>query len=164
MVAFIDVDDIKFVINYDFPQSSEDYVHRIGRTGRRDRKGTAYTFFTQQNAKYAPDLVKILAEAGQYVDPALTEMAQLSQFYRPRSAYTGIWSDWRPAKNGQCFRPLPRQGGGVQRIRRQAAELAQALQRRRERLRRQETALRRLDPARRWRQQLRRLRWQERRG
>ena len=33
-----DVDDIKFVINYDYPNNSEDYVHRIGRTGRRDKK------------------------------------------------------------------------------------------------------------------------------
>lgn len=30
--------DIKFVINYDYPNNSEDYVHRIGRTGRRDNK------------------------------------------------------------------------------------------------------------------------------
>ncbi|ETN69469.1 hypothetical protein NECAME_15289 [Necator americanus] len=32
------VDDIKYVINYDYPNNSEDYVHRIGRTGRRDKK------------------------------------------------------------------------------------------------------------------------------
>lgn len=34
----LDVHDIKFVINYDYPNNSEDYVHRIGRTGRRDQK------------------------------------------------------------------------------------------------------------------------------
>lgn len=34
---FTDVDDIKYVINFDYPNNSEDYVHRIGRTGRRDR-------------------------------------------------------------------------------------------------------------------------------
>ncbi len=33
----LDVDDIKFVINYDYPQCSEDYVHRIGRTGRCEK-------------------------------------------------------------------------------------------------------------------------------
>lgn len=37
----LDVSDIKFVINYDYPNNSEDYVHRIGRTGRRDRKVSA---------------------------------------------------------------------------------------------------------------------------
>ena len=38
------VDDIAYVINYDFPQSSEFYVHRIGRTGRAGASGQAITF------------------------------------------------------------------------------------------------------------------------
>merc|ERR550539_192996 len=41
----LDVDDIKFVINYDYPHCSEDYVHRIGRTARSNKSGTAYTLF-----------------------------------------------------------------------------------------------------------------------
>jgi len=40
----IDIDDIQMVINYDVPHDSEDYVHRIGRTARADRDGTAITF------------------------------------------------------------------------------------------------------------------------
>ena len=32
------VDDVKFVINYDYPNNSEDYIHRIGRTGRKENK------------------------------------------------------------------------------------------------------------------------------
>lgn len=39
----IDIDDVTHVINYDLPQSYEDYVHRIGRTGRNNKKGTALT-------------------------------------------------------------------------------------------------------------------------
>ena len=45
----LDVDDVKFVVNYDYPNNSEDYIHRIGRTGRRNNTGTAYTFFTSSN-------------------------------------------------------------------------------------------------------------------
>ena len=45
----LDVDDVKFVVNYDYPNNSEDYIHRIGRTGRRNNTGTAYTFFTSAN-------------------------------------------------------------------------------------------------------------------
>ena len=71
----LDVDDIKFVINYDYPNNSEDYVHRIGRTGRRDKKGTAYTFFTSQNAPKARDLIKVLEEAKQTVSNELRELA-----------------------------------------------------------------------------------------
>lgn len=40
----LDVDDVSHVINYDIPASYEDYIHRIGRTGRQGKKGTAYTF------------------------------------------------------------------------------------------------------------------------
>lgn len=40
----LDIDNISHVINYDLPESYEDYVHRIGRTGRADSKGVALTF------------------------------------------------------------------------------------------------------------------------
>lgn len=73
--AFPDVEDVKFVINYDYPSNSEDYVHRIGRTGRSQRTGTAYTFFTPQNSNKAADLVSVLKEAKQVINPKLQDMA-----------------------------------------------------------------------------------------
>ncbi|KAM7359141.1 ATP-dependent RNA helicase p62-like [Cochliomyia hominivorax] len=72
----LDVDGIKYVINFDFPQSSEDYIHRIGRTGRKHSTGTSYAFFTAKNAKCAKALVDILREANQNVNPDLEYMAQ----------------------------------------------------------------------------------------
>merc|ERR1712196_279531 len=59
----LDVKDIGFVVNYDFPNQIEDYIHRIGRTGRAGAYGTAYTFFTSKNGNFARDLVDILREA-----------------------------------------------------------------------------------------------------
>jgi ATP-dependent RNA helicase DDX5/DBP2 len=44
-----DVRNITHVLNYDYPNNSEDYVHRIGRTGRAGAKGTAITFFTTES-------------------------------------------------------------------------------------------------------------------
>jgi ATP-dependent RNA helicase DeaD len=44
----IDVTGISHIINYDIPQSSDDYVHRVGRTGRMGREGVAYTFVTTE--------------------------------------------------------------------------------------------------------------------
>jgi superfamily II DNA/RNA helicase len=41
-----DVKDITHVFNYDYPNNSEDYIHRIGRTARAGREGTAITLFT----------------------------------------------------------------------------------------------------------------------
>jgi len=66
------------VFNYDYPNNSEDYVHRIGRTGRAGRKGTAITLFTTENAKQARDLVNILQESKQTIDPRLAEMGRYS--------------------------------------------------------------------------------------
>lgn len=63
----LDVDNIKFVINYDYPQSSEDYVHRIGRTGRSNASGTSFAFFTENNGKQARDLISVLEEANQVI-------------------------------------------------------------------------------------------------
>ena len=77
-LLIVDVKDIKCVINYDFPSSLEDYVHRIGRTGRAGATGTALTFFTESNGKFARELIKILQEAGQVVSPALSAMARSS--------------------------------------------------------------------------------------
>lgn len=62
---YSDVEDVKFVINFDYPNNSEDYVHRIGRTGRSNNTGTAYTLFTYQNASKANDLINVLKEANQ---------------------------------------------------------------------------------------------------
>jgi ATP-dependent RNA helicase DDX5/DBP2 len=72
------VRDITHVFNYDYPNNSEDYVHRIGRTGRAGRKGTAITLFSTDNAKQARDLVAILTESKQNIDPRLAEMARYS--------------------------------------------------------------------------------------
>merc|ERR1719420_699085 len=70
----LDVDDVKFVVNYDYPNNSEDYIHRIGRTGRKDQTGTAYTLFTSANSPKARDLVSVLTEAKQVVNPKLAEL------------------------------------------------------------------------------------------
>lgn len=61
------MEDVKFVINYDYPSNSEDYVHRIGRTGRSNNTGTAYTLFTGQNSGKATDLISVLQEANQVI-------------------------------------------------------------------------------------------------
>ncbi len=44
----IDVSNISHIINYDLPQSSDDYVHRVGRTGRMGREGVAFSFVTPE--------------------------------------------------------------------------------------------------------------------
>ena len=50
MARGIDFKGVNTVINYDFPQSTVSYIHRIGRTGRAGREGRAITFFTEEDA------------------------------------------------------------------------------------------------------------------
>merc|ERR1712176_1429823 len=71
----LDVKDIKYVINYDFPNQIEDYIHRVGRTGRAGATGSSYTFFTQDKFRHAPDLIKVLQEANQPVPAELEKLA-----------------------------------------------------------------------------------------
>ncbi|XP_020234704.1 DEAD-box ATP-dependent RNA helicase 46 [Cajanus cajan] len=71
----LDIKDIRVVVNYDFPTGVEDYVHRIGRTGRAGATGLAYTFFGDQDAKYASDLIKVLEGANQKVPVELRDMS-----------------------------------------------------------------------------------------
>lgn len=73
----LDVSDIKHVINFDYPNTTEDYVHRIGRTGRSKSNGTAYTLFTEENVGQASELIAVLEEAKQDVDPALIELSKI---------------------------------------------------------------------------------------
>ncbi|KAL6424397.1 hypothetical protein ACFW04_009879 [Cataglyphis niger] len=71
----LDVEDVKYVINFDYPNSSEDYIHRIGRTGRCQSAGTAYAYFTPNNARQAKELIAVLEEAGQSINPQLADIA-----------------------------------------------------------------------------------------
>lgn len=54
----LDVKNLILVVNFDCPNHYEDYVHRCGRTGRAGSKGHAYTFITEEEGKYAGDIVK----------------------------------------------------------------------------------------------------------
>jgi ATP-dependent RNA helicase DDX5/DBP2 len=84
------------VINYDFPTGIEDYVHRIGRTGRAGATGVAYTFFCQNDARFAKDLIKILEVAEQRVPRELRALAlQGGSGRRTSHPVRG----WRPVDN-----------------------------------------------------------------
>lgn len=88
----LDVSDIKHVINFDYPNTTEDYVHRIGRTGRSKSNGTAYTFFTEENAGQAGELINVLQEAKQEVDPALLELSKIK--FGRRSKYSNYRNNY----------------------------------------------------------------------
>jgi len=69
----LDIPGVDYVINYSFPLTIEDYVHRIGRTGRAGRDGTAHTFFQLCDKLRAGELVKVLKDANQEVPAAMND-------------------------------------------------------------------------------------------
>ncbi|KFB37613.1 hypothetical protein ZHAS_00004849 [Anopheles sinensis] len=70
----LDIPNVKQVINFDLPSEVEEYVHRIGRTGRMGNLGTATSFFNEKNRNVANGLVRLLAETGQEIPGFLEEM------------------------------------------------------------------------------------------
>jgi ATP-dependent RNA helicase RhlE len=64
----IDVDDLEYVINYEIPNISETYVHRIGRTGRAGANGTAISLCDADEKDYLRDIEKLIAKKIQVID------------------------------------------------------------------------------------------------
>jgi len=64
----IDVDDLEYVINYEIPNISETYVHRIGRTGRAGANGTAISFCDAEEKEYLKDIEKLITKKIQVVN------------------------------------------------------------------------------------------------
>ncbi|CAI7741091.1 unnamed protein product [Closterium sp. NIES-54] len=67
----LDIPNVEVVINCTFPLTTEDYVHRIGRTGRAGNKGIAHTLFTSEDKARAGELVNVLRQANQPVPEGL---------------------------------------------------------------------------------------------
>jgi ATP-dependent RNA helicase RhlE len=64
----IDVDDLEYVINFEIPNISETYVHRIGRTGRAGAKGTAISFCDAEEKEYLRDIEKLITKKIQVIN------------------------------------------------------------------------------------------------
>ena len=65
---------LKYVINYDFPTSIEQYCHRVGRTGRDNQIGFAYSLLSRNLAAMAKDLIHLLERCNQVVEPNLISL------------------------------------------------------------------------------------------
>eukprot|EP00568_Trieres_chinensis_P000560 CAMPEP_0183291474 /NCGR_PEP_ID=MMETSP0160_2-20130417/883_1 /TAXON_ID=2839 ORGANISM="Odontella Sinensis, Strain Grunow 1884" /NCGR_SAMPLE_ID=MMETSP0160_2 /ASSEMBLY_ACC=CAM_ASM_000250 /LENGTH=635 /DNA_ID=CAMNT_0025452287 /DNA_START=158 /DNA_END=2061 /DNA_ORIENTATION=- len=67
----LDIPDVEAVVNYTFPLTIEDYVHRIGRTGRAGKSGLSHTFFQSGDKARAGELQQVLRQAGQEIPEEL---------------------------------------------------------------------------------------------
>ena len=81
----IDVSNISHIINYDIPEVCEDYVHRVGRTGRMGKEGVAYSLVTPyQNVELARIEEKISLELT--TDELQEEIEETWEDFEPRAA------------------------------------------------------------------------------
>ncbi|KAI9818099.1 MAG: DEAD-box ATP-dependent RNA helicase [Pycnora praestabilis] len=72
----LDIPNVTHVVNYDLPTDIDDYVHRIGRTGRAGNTGISTAFFNRGNRGVVRDLIDLLKEAHQEVPPFLENIAR----------------------------------------------------------------------------------------
>ncbi|XP_037562267.1 putative ATP-dependent RNA helicase Pl10 isoform X2 [Dermacentor silvarum] len=72
----LDIPNVKHVINFDLPSDIEEYVHRIGRTGRVGNLGLATSFFNEKNRNMALDLVELITETKQELPDWLACLAK----------------------------------------------------------------------------------------
>jgi ATP-dependent RNA helicase RhlE len=90
----IDIDRVTHVINYDAPNKAEDYIHRIGRTGRAEASGDAITFVSRDEEKHIREIERHI---GRSLD---------------RRTFDGIEEDERPARPSSNGRPRGKKTGG----------------------------------------------------
>jgi ATP-dependent RNA helicase DDX3X len=107
----LDIPNVTHVINYDLPSDIDDYVHRIGRTGRAGNTGLSTAFFNRGNKNIVRDLLELLREANQEIPPWLESVAHESGFgggggYRGRGGRGG------GARRGGSTRDYRQSGGG----------------------------------------------------
>ncbi|KIW30653.1 ATP-dependent RNA helicase ded1 [Cladophialophora immunda] len=106
----LDIPNVMHVINYDLPTDIDDYVHRIGRTGRAGNTGLSTAFFNRGNRGIVRDLMELLKEANQEVPSFLENIARESSGFGGGRGGRGRGGAGR---GGSATRDMRRVGGGM---------------------------------------------------
>lgn len=85
----LDIPHVAHVVNFDLPNDIDDYVHRIGRTGRAGKSGLATAFFNENNSSMARSLSELMTEANQEVPAWLARYAARSSYGGGRNRRSG---------------------------------------------------------------------------
>lgn len=106
----LDIPNVTHVVNYDLPTDIDDYVHRIGRTGRAGNTGISTAFFNRGNRGVVRDLIDLLKEANQEVPSFLENIAREGPGYS--GARGGRSSGGRGRGGSGANRDFRKYGGG----------------------------------------------------
>jgi superfamily II DNA/RNA helicase len=108
----LDIPDVSHIFNFDLPWAGDDYVHRIGRTGRAGKEGVSISLVTPEDLKLIKDIERVTGETPQWVGDAPAEADYASSGRRGRRGRTGArGEDRRPQRGGE----RQRDGGGAER-------------------------------------------------
>ncbi|KAI9688804.1 MAG: RNA-dependent ATPase [Bathelium mastoideum] len=88
----LDIPNVNLVVNMTFPLTVEDYVHRIGRTGRAGKSGLAITLFSMHDKHLAGELINVLKKANQKVPPELLKFGTTVK-KKQHEAYGNFYKD-----------------------------------------------------------------------
>ena len=83
----LDIDDLPHVINYELPHTAEDYIHRIGRTGRAGKQGEATSLFAPEEAQRLTDIEKLIKRKIERVE--ITGFAELAPVHESAPSNRG---------------------------------------------------------------------------
>jgi len=92
----LDIKNVEFVINYDPPSTMEDYVHRIGRTGRAGSKGDAITYLYENETGPAQFILKVMKKSGQPIPEDLRDLCGGGG-----SNMSGGWGGYKSGNRGK---------------------------------------------------------------
>lgn len=101
----LDINDITHVVNYDMPNDVDEYVHRIGRTGRAGKKGLATSMIPRDGTKFNTKLLELLNEAKQEIPDWLMQMRPTGFQFKDRGAKKHNFGgrDFRRKESGYDF-------------------------------------------------------------
>merc|ERR1719428_2561157 len=99
----LDISNVGLVVNYDMPKQMDDYVHRIGRTGRAGKKGVAIGFVNEK-CRYCTELAELLRGANQEVPQWLSQLAKENSANYAASKGKGKGKGKGPTFGGQDMR------------------------------------------------------------
>lgn len=108
----LDIPNVTHVVNYDLPTDIDDYVHRIGRTGRAGNTGLSTAFFNRGNRGIVRDLLELLKEAHQEVPPFLENVAREGASFGGSSGGRGGRAGGGRGRGGSANRDFRKVGGG----------------------------------------------------
>ncbi|CAO1618628.1 unnamed protein product [Sympodiomycopsis kandeliae] len=108
----LDIGNVTHVVNYDLPSDIDDYVHRIGRTGRAGNTGHATAFFNHGNRNIAREMIDLLKEANQEIPTWLESISRESAFGGGRGGRGGRGGGRSGGGRGGAFGGRDARAGG----------------------------------------------------